>query len=898
MTTRYAVVDLETTGPKFRRGERIIQIGAVFVENDQIVDRYATFVQPLIPIPKRITQLTGITQRDVANAPLFEDIASDLWQKLQGCTFVGHNVNFDFHFLRDTFLAVGYPKLNLPRIDTVELARVFVPTAESYHLQDICREVGVDLTHAHTANADAEATAELMLTLKARIQKLPAALMHEMTPYLSFLLCETGDYVTKWYADRQEDGQYQGETIAHLTFRQSRAKASEVPQLLAKEPQWNEEQETLITQLAQFYMNDQPFALVTAKAGAGKSLATLYAAMTQRKSEQPIVIVAPTNLLLDQWQTQTVLALAQTLGRSLSTTLLISASHFISLDGFNRLLAIQEHDIAHVSKHEALLTMAVLCWVFETQTGRLEELHRALRVGKFWKKIRVLAEQPNLKPIDWRGHDFYRAQFDTHTQDMIYLTNAAFLVHHMSLFADNGLFDRGVRWLIDECHHLPKIYAEHQKRTLDIESVSQLFHQTEDSLRRMGDAMLYGSEEDSAAPYDQFYETGFALEHLFDSLAYLTDDLSDVLASEPEQFMSAEAFQQAPWHVALSELWVYGRNFRKAFESLLSALSEYQDLYTVRSVKWRRLLVEWQQFEDLMEQLLMVSPEQYISISKCALSDEEAIRIEKCTYPDGQQLKELWEHLPQKTVLISQNLPILANEASPSEWLGISDYQYCEAEAPENYGASTTAYLLSDLLSIEKYSVEERGEMISRVVQQTLQNSRIHKIQVFFHSRALLDQVASLLKAQLDKNAQDVLMTQSEDRPLEQLRVQYKDADRAILLTLDSFQEGIHLDAGTDSYIMTRLPFASPSAVDQQALQYYAKQQGKNYFTDYAMPEMLMLFNQWLGRIFRRDQQPNQVIMLDKRIVSAQYASQIQQYLPADFKFEKITLDELKNPHL
>lgn len=898
MSTRYAVVDLETTGPKFRRGERIIQIGAVFMEDDQIIDRYETYIQPLIPIPKRITQLTGITQRDVADAPLFEDIAEEFWQKLQGCVFVGHNVNFDFYFLRDSFEAAGYPQLKMPRIDTVELSRSFVPTADSYHLQDICQFVGITLDHAHTAMADAEATAELMLSLKAKIQKLPVSLMREIKPYLSFLLCETGEFVSKWYNQRQANGQYKGQTIEHLTFKKQRSVKHSFDQLNTQEPSWNSEQEALIEQLAMFYMGDKQFGLVTAKAGAGKSLVTAYASAVQNKEQQPIVIVTPTNLLLDQWRTQTIPRLSRILGYQLPTKVLISASHFISLDGFNRLLEIQEQDIAHVSKHDALISIAVLCWLFETKTGRLEELHKALRIGKFWQKVKVLADQMNIASVDWQGHDFYTAQFDNQQSGTIYLTNTAFLAHHADLFESHGLFDAEVRWIIDECHHLPAIYAAHQTVSLTLNDVSDLFHRTEECLRSMGDTMLYGKTDTKDAPFDIFYETGFALEHLFDALAMVTDDVELMLQENNERFIDAEQFALISWHMPLSELWVYGRNFRKAFERLLSELSEYQTMYTIRSVKWRRLLNRWQHFEDLMEDLLLVHPEQYVTASMVTDEDGVGITITKRTYPNGDILAPLWEQLPKKVLLISQNLPILTNEVTVSDWLGLSDYVYCEAPIPENYGASTSGYVIEDQLSIEKYSVEARGEMISQVIQNAWENSYIHKIQVFFHSRELLEQVEALLIDQLSKSSQKVLMTQTKDRSLEVLRTEYERAERAILLTLDSFQEGIHLASDTDTYIMTRLPFASPAAIDQQAMQYHLKQQERNYFTEYAMPEMLMLFNQWMGRVFRRDQQTNRVIMLDKRVMSAKYASQIQNYLPSTFTFEEITSDDLKKRKL
>ncbi|MRB85081.1 hypothetical protein GH851_31735, partial [Bacillus thuringiensis] len=83
MKQRFVVVDLETTGNSPKKGDRIIQIAAVVIENEEIIDQYTTFVNPCVPIPSFIEELTGINDEMVKQAPLFEEVAPELTRILK-----------------------------------------------------------------------------------------------------------------------------------------------------------------------------------------------------------------------------------------------------------------------------------------------------------------------------------------------------------------------------------------------------------------------------------------------------------------------------------------------------------------------------------------------------------------------------------------------------------------------------------------------------------------------------------------------------------------------------------------------------------------------------------------------------------------------------------------------
>ncbi len=162
----YVVVDVETTGGRGER-HRVTEIGAVKVQNGEIVDRFQTLLNPQRPIPTGIIRLTGITPAMVANAPLFADISAAFELFLQGAIFVAHNVDFDYRFIAQEFKRIGKP-FRYPKLCTCASMRKLFPGYKSYSLASLCENFGIALKHHHRALCDAEAAAELLLLINEK----------------------------------------------------------------------------------------------------------------------------------------------------------------------------------------------------------------------------------------------------------------------------------------------------------------------------------------------------------------------------------------------------------------------------------------------------------------------------------------------------------------------------------------------------------------------------------------------------------------------------------------------------------------------------------------------------------------------------------------------------------
>ena len=157
----YVVFDLETTGLSPDKN-KIIEIGAVKVVDGAITERFSTFVNPEVPIPYNIEQLTSIKDDMVLDAPRIEEILPEFMKFCEGTVMVAHNAEFDTGFIRKNCERMGLP-FDFTIADTVALARILLPQLNRFKLDTVAKAVGVSLDHHHRAVDDAACTAEIFV---------------------------------------------------------------------------------------------------------------------------------------------------------------------------------------------------------------------------------------------------------------------------------------------------------------------------------------------------------------------------------------------------------------------------------------------------------------------------------------------------------------------------------------------------------------------------------------------------------------------------------------------------------------------------------------------------------------------------------------------------------------
>lgn len=155
----YAIIDIETTGGSARL-EKITEVALYLHDGEKITDEFVTLVNPERKIPYFITNLTGITNEMVEDAPKFYEIAKKIVEMTKGRAFVAHNARFDYSFIRQEFKSLGF-NFSRKTLDTVTLSRRLFPGHRSYSLGNICRDLNIGIKDRHRAAGDALATVKL-----------------------------------------------------------------------------------------------------------------------------------------------------------------------------------------------------------------------------------------------------------------------------------------------------------------------------------------------------------------------------------------------------------------------------------------------------------------------------------------------------------------------------------------------------------------------------------------------------------------------------------------------------------------------------------------------------------------------------------------------------------------
>lgn len=164
----YTVIDIESNGAPFRK-ESIIEIAIYRFDGHEITDQFISLVNPESDISSFVQKLTGITSKMVLTAPKFHEIAKRVVEITQDSILVGHNIDFDYRMLRQSFKRLGY-EFTINTLDTIPLAKKLIPDEKSYSLSKLCKSIGIPLSEAHRASGDARATLDLFKLLMIKDQ--------------------------------------------------------------------------------------------------------------------------------------------------------------------------------------------------------------------------------------------------------------------------------------------------------------------------------------------------------------------------------------------------------------------------------------------------------------------------------------------------------------------------------------------------------------------------------------------------------------------------------------------------------------------------------------------------------------------------------------------------------
>jgi len=461
----FVVIDLETTGLDLNNDD-IIEIGAVRIEQGEIVAQFSTLVNPHRKLDPLVIRLTGIDNSMLENQPEIQAACDSLSHFIGDAVLIAHNSFFDRSFLK------RYLTFEQQWIDSITFAQVAFPTFHSYALAYLCETLAINNDSAHRALSDALATAELFIKSASAIAALPiqtkshlsALAVGDNSPLgkLITALCKDAITCTKNVdfpittqtkkqatADYEQiyDENYLLPTDQILEFfSQDGICSTRMPDF-----EYRPEQAQMAEAVAQSF-NNQRFLIAEAGTGTGKSLAYLLpAAMLSVNSGQKVAISTYTINLQEQLLFKDIPLLEQILDKPISAALLKGRNNYLCR-------RIYQSQLNATGEEHRYFMMRIAVWLGSSRDGDVGTL--SLNSFDKWKWQLINASRENCLnscPHRKNGCFLQQARKAAEAAD-ICIINHSLLVANATM--EKGFLPDIPYLIIDEAHHLEKAAGE------------------------------------------------------------------------------------------------------------------------------------------------------------------------------------------------------------------------------------------------------------------------------------------------------------------------------------------------------------------------------------------------------------------------------------------------------
>ncbi|WP_414838434.1 ATP-dependent DNA helicase DinG [Carnobacterium sp. TMP28] len=919
----YAVVDIETTGGNVANGDRIIQFGCVLIEEDRIVQQFAVDINPLVNIPKKIELLTGITNQAIANAPYFEDVAPTLFNLLEGCIFVAHNIQFDYGFLNEEFKRCGMPSLRNKGIDTVELAQIILPTEPSFRLNDLAATFKFSHQNPHQADSDAYVTAELFLALKKKLKQFPLITIEKLIELAEHCTMNTNLFFKDTLSEMRDEHPLLPETILVKKGLALRKKQVDIEQnshrvqsvypinpidkeaLFLNHLTIRTLQNTLMDEVYQYFFESRSghFA-IEAATGIGKTLGYLVPLSYLATPDNPVIISTYTTLLQKQLIEKDIVQLNSILPFTVHAAIVKSKHHYLHLSKFKEVL-----NEPHENLTDTLLKMRTLTWLTQTVTGDIDELNLTNYLQPFWEKVRHRGWADDYSQDPFSEQDFYLHAKEQIKHASMIITNHAFLFHDLK--REKPILPDSKRIILDEAHHLPDVAAE-------AASDSFSYYANQKLLKKIGKL------SDDKSMISQLNQLNLKIKTINPSqlrlvemsVLTLEEALSDffeaiLLYTQQELMETTSVADQVDLPFIKTENW--SLELKKLTKKISTVLNDlvffgYDIIHQTSSQRESFTYLERYLLDDFLELLTKIE-EQKNSFSRLfqktnqneliwfsfkQKNPKNSFMIKQSVMDSSLFIKKYLIEKKESILYIGATLSIDSDFTYFENQLGESDLRKLSIATPYDYKNQARIFIPADLKPIKQLSKEHYAKMVVDYLELIALTTN-ENILVLFTANETLQDVYNLLQQQPSLLGRELLaqgISGSRDRMLKR----FFHATGGILLGADSFWEGVDLPGKSLKVIVvTRLPFEPPERPLVKAKYRWLEEQGLNPFIVDALPKATLRMKQGLGRLIRSEEDKGIMVVLDDRLVKASYGNKIMNALPDKLTKEIVSREELKN---
>ncbi len=926
----FVCIDLETTGLN-ANSDTIIELGGVRFRRGEILDTFQTFVNPGRKIPPFIEQLTSIGDRQVERAPAFHQVAGDFADFIGDLPIIGHNVAFDLGFLNSHHLPLHNRSYN-----TWDLASIFLPTVPEYNLGALARHLGLDHSQAHRASADAEVTALVFHRLleiaagqdAAKVAFIARAARNANAPVADLLegliphavganaalggptstsasgnasgqsgvsgvnLQSLGDRLVEPSAGNGSDGPAANAMRRELTEQQ-------VEDLLAPDgifaksfPGFEnrpEQAEMLKAVTRAIYQGRK--LIVEGGTGIGKSIAYLLPAVLYAAAKgQRVVVSTNTINLQEQLMDKDIPAVIGILEEAgilepgvVKAAQLKGRSNYVCLHRWNNL-----GNSDSINEDEARVIGKTAVWLDETSTGDRTHLNLHMQDWTAWSRICADAME---------GCPAFRGNAPCFLRQARQQAEAAhvLVINHALLLADlavgGTVLQDYQRLIIDEAHHL----EEEASRQLgfevsvntfnqELEGVYRVINHLNAAVGRLGETTETTQARNAAASASAACnQAGQAWQRLWEA----TDELyrnatrSGDGGGRPDNdrqplTLDASVRQTRPWSTAAMEwesLSAFVRETIGALSTLQRAVMDgwFQLADEAPAGELAGAVDALTQLNDNLASIFGRYDEdriQWLDIVRRNLT------LHSTPLAVGPILADRLFAAKESVILTSATLAADSRFDFLRQRVGFPDD--CDellVDSPFNYRRNTLLLVPDDLPDPRRAADHAGGT--AQVIMNMARELDGHLMALFTSHGALRD-ASYRVRGPLRAEGIGVL-AQGIDGTPRQLIDRLQADPRSVLLGTASFWEGVDLESGIlRGLLLCRLPFPVPNDP-------IIKARGNLYnnpFNEYQVPSAVLRFRQGFGRLIRNKSDRGAVVILDRRIQTANYGDRFLNALP------------------
>ena len=903
-------LDIETTGLDPDK-DAIIEIGAVRFNHRRVEAEWSTLINPGRPIPPFITQLTGISDQMVREAPPVHSVLGELKNFVGDAPVLGHNVRFDLSFLRRQNIL----RLN-EAIDTYELAAVLMPSAGRYNLSALGHSLNIPLPAIHRALEDARVTRGIYQRLFELSLALPLNLLGEIVQLSEQL--DWGGYFALQEALRARSKETMSAVQARAAYlgplfgeaKRSRAPlpppqnvapidVDEVASILEyggpfarlfPNFEYRPQQVEMLRAVTEAFSKGHHL-LVEAGTGTGKSMAYLIpAALWAMHNNCRVVISTNTINLQDQLIHKDIPDLSQALGFELGAAVLKGRANYLCPRRFESLRRRGPSDV-----DEMRVLAKVLVWLQETKTGDRGEINlNGPAEREVWMRICAEDEGCNLENCMRRtggNCPFNQARQAAQAAHLL-------VVNHALLLADvasgNRVLPEYDYLVIDEAHHIE-----------DATTNALSFHVTQSdidrTLRELGGptagmlGWLLGCLADILSPADYA-----AINHIVQQatdLAFHFDSLAQRFFHTIDQFLFEQregrpvgqyAYQQRiipatrmqpgwpeveiAWEDAertLKPLVDRLGELARAVSELIEALPEEgEELFSSASNLYRRFT----ELHDNIEALVFKpDPNQIYWVEMHP--NMRRLSLHAAPLHIGPLMEKFLWNEKASIILTSATLTTAGEFDYIRGRLLAETADELALGSPFDYETSTLIYVVNDIPEPNDRYGHQRAVEHGLVHLSKATGGRTLALFTSYDQLKRTSQAISPILARSDIRVYE----QGEGASPHNLLETFRSTERAVLLGTRSFWEGVDVPGDALSVLaIVKLPFDVPTDPIVAA----RSETFEDPFNQFSLPEAILRFRQGFGRLIRTQSDRGVVAVLDKRLISKRYGQVFRDSLP------------------